>query len=72
VLVQKSQHSAHQHDEKSVQRPPDIAVCFGGIRGVGITAVLLALGLDVVAEAQVGEKIDENVGVLLVQLAVRA
>ena len=67
MLVQQHQHSTHQNDEKPVQRPPHVAV--GVRRGIGNTAV--SVSLSAVVEAQLHEEVDEDVGVLLVQLAVR-
>ena len=67
MLVQQHQHSTHQDDEKPVQRPPHVAV--GVRRGIGNTAV--SVSLSAVVEAQLHEEVDEDVGVLLVQLAVR-
>ena len=71
MLVQQHQHSTHQNDEKPVQRPPHVAV--GVRRGIGNTAVSVSLRRHVgaVVEAQLHEEVDEDVGVLLVQLAVR-
>jgi len=69
VSAHQSQHPSHQHDEKPVQTSSNV-VGIVDDRGIGNTALsvvsVLRRHLSVVAEAQTGEKIHENVGVLLV------
>jgi len=74
VLVQQRQHSPHQHHEKPVERPTHVAVGID-VGVVGKTAMSVSVGgqqVGVEVGAQVQEEVDENVGVLLVENAVRA